>query len=189
VAAIVGNTLPETFPRKFFITLWVSSGRMESISCWILSFKSSREWGLCLKTFSFRYPQRKKSHGHFDRARSGYGMLSESLSQNGCSHNTLQQQSPNVHRSNPLWVLKTVEANQPHDATPTSLPLLQPAQCPLKMWEIFMPNPVCYNSFTSCWKPSWDPSLYISWKLLTLWLAWCDVLSYGGIVAACTVMM
>jgi hypothetical protein len=32
---------------------------------------------------------------------------------------------------------------------PTSLPLLQPAQCPLEMWEIFMPHPVfaaqCFN--------------------------------------------
>jgi len=115
---------------------------MESISCWILSFKSSRDRGLCLKTFSFRYPQRKKSHGHFDRARSVYRTLSASLSQNGCSHNTLQQQSPDVHRSNPMWVLETAEANQPHGTTPTSHPLLQPAQCPLEMWEIFMPHPV-----------------------------------------------
>jgi len=67
---------------------------------------------------------------------------SASLSQNGCSHNTLQQLSADVHRSNPLWVLKTVEANQPHDTTRTSLPLLQPAQCPLEMWEIFMLLPV-----------------------------------------------
>jgi len=59
-----------------------------------------------------------------------------------CSHNTLQQQSPVVHRSNPLWVLKTVEANQPHDTILNSLPLLQPTQCPLKMWEIFMPKTV-----------------------------------------------
>ena len=120
--------------RKFFITLRVSSGGMESISCWILSFTSSRDRGRCLKTFSFRYPQRKKSHGHFDRARSVYGTLSASLSQNDCSHNTPQQKSPDVHRSNPLWVLKMVEAKQPHDTTPTSLPLLQPAQCPLEMW-------------------------------------------------------
>jgi hypothetical protein len=127
--------------RKFFITLRVSSGGMESISCWILSFKSSRDQGRRLKNFSFRYPQRKKSHGHFDRARSVDGMLSASLPQNGCSHNTLQQQSPVVHRSNPLWVLKTVEANQPHDTTRTSLPLLQPTQYPLEMWEIFMPLP------------------------------------------------
>jgi len=101
-----------------------------------------------LKTFSFRYPQRKKSHGYFDRARSLCRTLCESLSHshynyhNGCSHNTLQQQSPDVHRSNPLWELKTVEANQPHDTIPTSLPLLQPAQCPLEMWEIFMRYPV-----------------------------------------------
>jgi len=60
----------------------------------------------------------------------------------------------------------------------------------------------CYYSFTnivksmyvtipltSCWKPTWDPSLYISWKLLTLWLAWCDIQSYGGSVAAYTSMM
>ena len=33
---------------------------MESISSWILSFKSSRDRGRCLKTFSFRYPQRKR---------------------------------------------------------------------------------------------------------------------------------
>ena len=37
--------------------------------------------------------------------------------------------------------MKTVEANQPHDTTPVSLPLLQPAQCPLEMWEIFMLYP------------------------------------------------
>ena len=124
MAAIVGNTLL----KAFFITLWVSTGRMESISCWILSFKSSRDQGRCLKTLSFRYPQRKKSHGHFDRARSVYGTLSASLSQNSCSHNTLQQQSPDVYQSNPLWVLKTVETNQPQDSTPTSLSLLQPTQ-------------------------------------------------------------
>jgi hypothetical protein len=105
-------------PRKFFITLRVSSGWMESISCWILSFKSSRDRRRYLKTFSFRYPQKKKSHGCFDRARSVYRTLSESLSQNGCSHNTLQQQSADVHRFNLLWVLKTVEANQPNDTTP-----------------------------------------------------------------------
>jgi len=91
-----------------------------------------------LKTFPFRYHQRKKSHGHFDRARSVYGMLSASLSPNGCSHNTPQQQSPDVCRSNTSWVLKTVEANQPHGTARTSLSLLQPAQCPLEMWEIFM---------------------------------------------------
>jgi len=95
---------------------------MESIYCWILSFTSSRDRGRCLKTFSFRYPQKKKSHGRFDRARSVYRTLSASLSQNGCSHNTLQQQSPDVHWSNPLWVMKTVEAKQPQDTTPTSLP-------------------------------------------------------------------
>ena len=128
--------------RKF-ITLWVSSGGIESISCWILSFKSSRDRGRCLKTFSFRYPQKKNSHGHFDRERSVYGTLSTSLSQNGCSHNTLQQQRPDVHRSNPVCVLKTVEGNQPHDTNPTSLTLPQPAQCPLEMWEIFLPLPVC----------------------------------------------
>ena len=59
-----------------------------------------------------------------------------------CSHNTLQQQSPDVHQSNPLRVLKTVEANQPHDTTPTSLTLLPPEQWPPEMWEIFMPFPV-----------------------------------------------
>jgi hypothetical protein len=59
--------------------------------------------------------------------------------QNGCFHNTLQQQSPDVQRSNPRWVLKTVEPNLPNETCPTSLPLLQPAQCPIEMWEIFMP--------------------------------------------------
>jgi len=34
--------------RKYFITLRVSSGGMESIFCWILSFKSSRDQGRCL---------------------------------------------------------------------------------------------------------------------------------------------
>jgi len=48
--------------RKF-ITLRVISGGMASISCRILSFKSSRDRGRCLITFSYRYPQRKKSHG------------------------------------------------------------------------------------------------------------------------------
>ena len=50
--------------------------------------------------------------------------------------------APDVHRSNPLWVLQTVEANQPHGTTPTSLPPLQPAQCPLELWDIFMRHPV-----------------------------------------------
>src|SRR5215468_8298570 len=68
--------------------------------------------------------------------------LSASLSQNSCSHNTLQQQSPDVQRSNPLCVLKTAEANLPNETCPTSLPPLQPAQCPREMWEIFMPHPV-----------------------------------------------
>jgi len=125
---------------------------MESISCWILSFKSSRDRVRCFKNFSFRYPQRKESHGHFDRARSVYGRRSAWLSQNGCSHNTHQQQSPDVNRSNPLWVLKTVEVNQPHDTTPTSLALLQPAQCPLTMWEIFMLHPVqSYYKLAAQW--------------------------------------
>jgi hypothetical protein len=62
--------------------------------------------------------------------------------QNGCFHNTLQQQSPDVQRSNPRWVLKTVEPNLPNETCPTSLNLLQPAQCPIEMWEIFMPHPV-----------------------------------------------
>jgi hypothetical protein len=55
---------------------------------------------------------------------------------------TLQQQSPDVQRSNTRWVLKTVERNLPNESCPTSLPLLQPAQCPIKMWEIFTPHPV-----------------------------------------------
>jgi len=136
--------------RKFFITLRVSSGGMESISCWILSFTSSRDRELFLKTFSFRYPQRKKSHGRFDRAQSVYRTLSASLPQNGCSHNTLQQQSPDVHRSNPLWVLKPVESDQPHDTITNSLPLLQLAQCPLEMWEIFMLYPYKVTKLRTC---------------------------------------
>jgi hypothetical protein len=36
---------------------------MALISCWILSFRSSRDRERCLKTSSFRYHQRKKSHG------------------------------------------------------------------------------------------------------------------------------
>ena len=58
--------------RKFFITLRVSSGGMEPISCWIPSFKSSRDRGRCLKTFSFRYPQRKTSHGLKSGDRAGH---------------------------------------------------------------------------------------------------------------------
>jgi hypothetical protein len=139
IVAVVDNTLLKMFS---FIALRVSSGGMESISCWILSFKSSRDRGRYLKPFSFRYPKKKKSHGHFDRARSVYRTLSESLSQNGCSHITLQLKRLVVHRSNPLGVLKTVEANQPHDTITTSLPLLQPAQYPLEMWENFMLYPV-----------------------------------------------
>jgi len=37
-----------------------------------------------------------------------------------------------------------VEANQPHDTTLTSLPQLQPAQCPFEKWEIFMSHPVLH---------------------------------------------
>jgi hypothetical protein len=48
------------------------------------------------------------------------------------------QQSPDVHQSNPWWVLKTVEANQPHETYLTSLPPLQPTQCSLKMWENYI---------------------------------------------------
>ena len=47
---------------------------MESISCWILSFKSSKDQGRCLKTFSFRYLQRKKSHGLKSDDRAGHSM-------------------------------------------------------------------------------------------------------------------
>ena len=36
---------------------------MESISYWILSFKSSRVRGRCLKILSFRYPERKSHRG------------------------------------------------------------------------------------------------------------------------------
>jgi hypothetical protein len=60
------------------------------------------------------------------------------------------QQSPDVQRSNPWWVLKTVERNLPNETCPTSLPPLQPTQCPLEMWEIFMPHPqngCIYNTF------------------------------------------
>jgi len=71
MAADVGNTLLKTF-REFFTTLRVSSGGMESISCWILSFKSSRDRGRCLKTFSFKYPQRKTSHGLKSGDRAGH---------------------------------------------------------------------------------------------------------------------
>jgi hypothetical protein len=53
---------------------------------------------------------------------------------------TLQQQSPDVQRSNPCWVLKTVEPNLTNETCPTSLALLQPAQCPIEMWGIFMPH-------------------------------------------------
>ena len=44
--------------RKFIITLRVSSDGIASISSRILSFKSSRDWGRRLKTFSFRWPGR-----------------------------------------------------------------------------------------------------------------------------------
>ena len=142
---------------------------MESISCRILSFKSSRDRGRCLKTFSFRYPQRKKSQGRFDRTRSVYGTLCASLSQNGCSRNMLKQQSPDVHRSNPLWVLKTVEANQPHGTTPTSLPLLQPAQCPLEMWEIFMFHPVGSLYFDICILCTYKPEHWTLQNALRHW--------------------
>ena len=154
MAAVVGNTLLKTFPE----VLHHFPGHLRRNAVDFLSdpsFKSSRYRGRCLKTFSFRYPQRKKSHGlksrdhaghptsplkeikrpgkcslgvlsgiffsvwiqlpegqksiaksfsdlvqmRFDRARSVYRTLSASLSQNGCSRNTLEQ-SPDVHRSN-----------------------------------------------------------------------------------------
>ena len=111
---------------------------MEPISCWIPSFKSSRDRGRCLKTFSFRYPQRKTSHGLKSGDRAGHS-TSPLRDQ---TPREQQQQSPGVHRSKPLWVLTTVEANQPHDTNLTSLAPLQPAQCPFEKWEIFMPHPV-----------------------------------------------
>ena len=137
IAAVIGNTLLTTL-WKFFVTLRVSSGRMESISCWILSFTSSRDRRLCLKTFPLGIPKGKSHMGVLTEREACAEPSLESLSQNGCSHNTLQQQSPDLHRSNQLWVLKTVETNQLQDTTSNSLSLLQPAQWPLEMWEIFM---------------------------------------------------
>ena len=140
MAAIVGNTLL----KAFFITLRVSSGGMESISCWILSFKSSRDRGRYLKNLFLQVSPKEKVTQAF---RPSAKRVRNAESQNGCSHNTLHQQSADVHRSNPLWVLKTVEANQPNDTTPTSLPLPQPAQRHLEMWEIFMPHPVDFEVY------------------------------------------
>jgi len=51
----------------------------------------------------------------------------------------LQQQSPDVHRSNPLWVLTTVEANQPHDTTPTSTPTTARTVTLRKVGDLYAP--------------------------------------------------
>ena len=115
---------------------------MESISCWILSFKPSRDRGRCLKTFSFRYPQRKTSHGLKSGDRAGHSTCPLKEIKRLGNNNNNNNKAPDVHLSNPLWVLTTVEAIQPHDTTPTSLPPLQPSQCPFEKWEIFMPHPV-----------------------------------------------
>ena len=93
-----------------------------------------------MKTFSFRYPQRKTSHGLKSGDRAGHSTSPRKRDQTPREQQQ-QQQSPDVHLSNPLWVLTTVEANQPHDTTPTLTPL-QPSQCPFEKWEIFMPHPV-----------------------------------------------
>jgi hypothetical protein len=80
----------------------------------------------------------------------------EACTERSLSHRTVvliirfQQQGPVVHRSNTLLVMKTVEANQSHGTTRTSLPLLQPAQCPLEMWEIFMLYPVVETMLLPC---------------------------------------
>ena len=147
MAAVVGNTLLKTFPE----VLHHSPGQLRRtgvdfvLDLFLQILNQSRT--MFEKTFTLGIPKRKKSHGHFDQARSVYRTLSKKLSQNGCSHNTLQQQSPVVHRSNPLQILKTVVAYQPHDTTPTSLSLIQPAQCPLEIQEIFMPKSVYMSSF------------------------------------------
>jgi hypothetical protein len=76
---------------------------------------------------------------------------------------THQQQSPDVQRSNPRWVLITVEPNLPNETCPTSLPPLQPAQCPIEMWGIFMPHPVLYQRRVPCLS-----HLYVHW-ITTFW--------------------
>jgi hypothetical protein len=55
--------------------------------------------------------------------------------------NTLLKTFPEV-----WWVLKMVELNLPNETCPTSLPPLQPEQCPIEMWEIFLPHPVEYQN-------------------------------------------
>jgi hypothetical protein len=42
-----------------------------------------------------------------------------------------------------------VEANLSNETYLTSLPPLQPAQCPFEMWEFFMPHPVFSNEIHS----------------------------------------
>ena len=63
MTAVVFNIFCWRRSRKFIITLRVSSGGIVSISCPIISFKSSRDWGRRLKTFSFTYSQCKKWQG------------------------------------------------------------------------------------------------------------------------------
>jgi hypothetical protein len=136
--------------RNFFITLWVISGGMASISCRILSFKSSRDRGRCLKTFSFRYHQRKKSRGlkSGDRASHSTSPLKEIKRPGNISLNTPSERGAvwavapscwNVHRSNPWWVLKTVEANQPHETYPTSTPTTARTVTPRNVGDLFAP--------------------------------------------------
>ena len=66
--------------------------------------------------------------------------------------------------------IKTVEAEQPHETYPTSLPPLQPAQCPLKRWEIFMPHPsdyLCNCMFDFTHRRDMDASQYVHVDVLS----------------------
>jgi len=64
--------------------------------------------------------------------------------------NTLQQQSPDVQWSNPLWVLKTVEANQPHDTTPPLYPYYSAHSSPSKCGRSLCPTLYVYKHLTIC---------------------------------------
>jgi len=121
--------------RKF-ITVRVISGGMASISCRILSFKSSRDRGWCLETFSFRYPQRKKSHGLKSGDRAGHptSPLKEIKRPGHISLNTPSELFLKPIK-NCFYVLFRNIYNFFLDSFFHFLYIF-------KMWEIFMPHPV-----------------------------------------------
>ena len=136
-AAVVGNTLLKTFPE----VLHHSPGQIRRnwvdflLDPFLQILQRSRTM---FENLFLQVSPKEKSHGLQSGDRAGHSTCPvKEIKRPGNNNN-----SPDVHRSKPLWVLTTIEANQPHDTTPTSLPPLQPSQCPFEKLEIFMPHSV-----------------------------------------------